>query len=229
MDALIAAVRNNAQWCDAVVRAQGGATRWSKGLWQSLSPPPRFYPDAITLTADATLGDVARVHPGRYRSVKDSFATLDLSSLGLKILFDAQWIHRAAGRAISATPVDGVTWRAVRDSADLAKWERSFRGNEDERVFAPELLRSSEICFIGGWREADCVAGAVCNRHAGVCAISNVFTPDDSRADYLADLVARAADWAGTDALVGYETDVTAWLALGFAALGRLRIWQQPP
>ena len=93
MDAVI----NNARWCDAVCRAQGLPTRFSDRVWVALRRLADFYPDAVTLSPSASPDEVLRdidTSPGC--SVKDSFASLDLSSYGFEVLFDAEWIHRPA-------------------------------------------------------------------------------------------------------------------------------------
>nr|WP_221472430.1 hypothetical protein [Amycolatopsis umgeniensis] len=56
-----------------------------------------MYPDAVTLSQDATVPEVLDgidTSPGC--SVKDSFACLDLAQAGFKVLFEATWIARTA-------------------------------------------------------------------------------------------------------------------------------------
>jgi hypothetical protein len=84
---------------------------------------PPYYPDAVTLDRSA-VGEriLERVDTSPGCSVKDSFASLDLSSAGFRVLFEAEWIQRTPGR-----PTLGGTalrWSRVREDAALIAWER---------------------------------------------------------------------------------------------------------
>jgi hypothetical protein len=108
------AVRENAEWCDWYVRARGVPTGFTDDLWFATRRTPEFYPDAVTLAADVSPAAVLdRIDTSPGASVKDSFATLDLSPYGFEILFEAQWITRPA-------PVDPVSdWTATPDGPDV--------------------------------------------------------------------------------------------------------------
>ncbi|MEZ0071362.1 hypothetical protein [Planotetraspora sp. GP83] len=115
---VLAAARNNAEWCDAMCRAHGMPGGFTESLFNPRKAPP-YYPDAVTLTPDATVAEVLRLldrravdgEPGG-ASVKDSFARLDLSAAGFRVLFEAQWILHLPSRRRSrdlplAMPSDG--------------------------------------------------------------------------------------------------------------------------
>ncbi|MDS0132262.1 hypothetical protein H5970_11085 [Amycolatopsis sp. CM201R] len=73
--------------------------------WTSPSRTPEYYPDAVTLTPDATAADILPfVDASAGCSVKDSFATLALP--GFSVLFEATWIACGPG-----VPEPG--WRRV--------------------------------------------------------------------------------------------------------------------
>ncbi|GAB3708465.1 hypothetical protein GCM10027598_12880 [Amycolatopsis oliviviridis] len=87
------AARVNARWCDTVCRTGTFTAR----VWKSQRRTPPLYPDAVTLTPDATVEDVLDgidLSPGC--AVKDSFACLDLAPAGFQLLFEATWITRTA-------------------------------------------------------------------------------------------------------------------------------------
>jgi hypothetical protein len=89
------AVRENAEWCDRYVRARGVPTGFTGSLWFASRRTPPFYPDAVTLVPDVPPAAVLeRIDTSSGASVKDSFATLDLSPYGFEILFEAQWFTR---------------------------------------------------------------------------------------------------------------------------------------
>ena len=90
---LRAAVANNAAWCDAVCRSHGYPGEFAVRTWISRRHDLPFYPNAITLSPEATAADTQAARaPDRAYSVKDSFARLDLAPAGLAPLFDADWI-----------------------------------------------------------------------------------------------------------------------------------------
>jgi hypothetical protein len=88
------AAAENASWCEAVCR--GG--RFGPRAWTHPRRTPLYYPDAVTLDPRATAADVLPFVDGSAGcSVKDSFATLDLSAEGFTVLFDATWIACGPG------------------------------------------------------------------------------------------------------------------------------------
>ncbi|MET0423371.1 MAG: hypothetical protein ABW046_05825 [Actinoplanes sp.] len=104
---LAAAVRENAEWCDLYCRAHRLPVSSDAKLWHTARRSPPYYPDAVTLDPATTEADVlGPIDSGPGCSVKDSFATLDLTPYGFRVLFEATWIHRPAG-----PPGTGETWR----------------------------------------------------------------------------------------------------------------------
>ncbi|RSD22124.1 hypothetical protein [Amycolatopsis eburnea] len=84
-------VAENASWCDLVWPGQ-----FRPRAWTSATRTPEYYPDAVTLSPDATAADVLPFIDGSAGcSVKDSFATLDLP--GFSVLFEATWLACGPG------------------------------------------------------------------------------------------------------------------------------------
>ncbi|WP_443058612.1 hypothetical protein [Streptomyces sp. NBC_00442] len=232
------AARNNAAWCAALCRAHGITGHAGARAWTSPHRTPLYYPDAVTLTPDASAQDVVGgidlTSPGA--SVKDSFAALDLSDDGFDVLFDAQWIHRPAPEAA------GEGWQLVLDEGELIAWEAAWARGESEGLFPADLLAAPDHAFLvdrdpRGAVRAGAVAsrsgavagtsGAVAGTSGAVVGISNLFAADDDLDAAWAgalDTVARA--WPGR-AVVGYESgdDLTAALRAGFTPAGPLRVW----
>ncbi|MFJ7210287.1 hypothetical protein [Amycolatopsis sp. NPDC098790] len=85
------AVAENAAWCALVCGGRFRARAWTSG-----TRTPEYYPDAVTLTPDATAADVLPFVDGSAGcSVKDSFATLELP--GFSLLFEATWLACGPG------------------------------------------------------------------------------------------------------------------------------------
>ncbi|MEV0096319.1 hypothetical protein [Streptomyces sp. NPDC050738] len=218
-DALVrAAALNNAEWCDAVSRTHGVKGAFGATAWTASRRTPPFYPDAVTLTAGADtpeiLGRVDIASGGC--SVKDSFGCLDLAADGFEVLFDAQWIHRAAG---APAPATDLQWQRVETAGELAAWEAAWDGGVTG-LFLPDLLGDETVAVFAGYDGSTLVAGAVANRSASVVGFSNTFGAWPGALAPIAEL------WPSLP-LVGYESgdDLDDALAQGFEAIGPLRIW----
>lgn len=115
---LRAAARNNAEWCAAMTRSHGLSGEFGPSAWTAPARTPPLHPDAVTLGPGADPADlVARIDtraPGA--TVKDSFADLDLGGAGFRVLFEARWIHRAAGPPAVAS---GLTQDMAADADTL--------------------------------------------------------------------------------------------------------------
>ncbi|UBU14045.1 hypothetical protein [Nonomuraea gerenzanensis] len=197
------AALDNARWCDLMCRAHGLPGTFTALAWTNPSRTPMYYPDAVTLSPEATAADLLpHIDAGPGASVKDSFATLDLP--GFEVLFEAQWIHRDAP-ARSAT-----SWQVVQDEAGLAAWERACgtRG-----LFRPALLAEARLVHA-----PDLSAGAVLTASGPAVGVSNVFGAWDG-------VVATAAELFPGRPLVGYESDPAPALRHGFTTVGPLRVW----
>jgi hypothetical protein len=95
---LQAAAENNASWCAAVCRAHGDEGHMYEAVWLHPTPAPKFYPNAVTLLEghserliELLTPTITQSNDSAY-SVKDSYAQVDLSSYGARVLFDAQWL-----------------------------------------------------------------------------------------------------------------------------------------
>jgi hypothetical protein len=244
MSLVVAAVVNNARWCDAVCRATGCDTTWVDGLWLNRSPAPPYYPNAVTLEPLGTAVQIARVRSmldgalPRPWTVKDSYRRLDLAPLEFDVLFEAEWIGLDADHQVGKPALGGGAWVPVTRDADLAAWEAAWRGADTDaspagvaRLFQPALLSDPDIRFLAGMRDGRIVGVAIANRSddgtGPVVGISNiVLTGGDLHSDGRG-VVAAVRDAFPGLPMVGYERgdDLTAMLALGFRSQGSLRIW----
>ena len=230
---VLAAARNNADWCAAVGRAHGLPGAFGGTAWTSADRTPLYYPDAVTLHPGAAPADflphIDTASPGC--SVKDSFATLDLGPDGFTELFGAQWIHRPAGAPVPATP--RLRPAPVRSDAGLSAWQAAWHGEGDADgdapdVFRPALLAEPSVLVLAVYDGSVLVGGAVLNSGAGLVGLSNLFAVDDAdQAEVRSCVLRAAAEHFPGLAVVGYEhgDDLAAALDSGFTAIGPLRIW----
>src|SRR6516225_1230278 len=180
------AIRNNAQWCHIVCRTHGSPGEFFDEIWINHAPLPRFYPNAQTL-AERSSRQINLIReligqglPSGW-AVKDSFASLDLTTCGFTPLFDAQWIWLTQERlkAVSSAPVSKVRWEIVRTDQMLAEWERAWcEVNHDTnraRVYLPALLEDRDVAILAARRGDQIVAGAIGNKSDGVIGWSNLF------------------------------------------------------
>ena len=231
--------RNNALWCDAVCRAHGLPGEFLAGLWLNRHPVPRFYSNAVTLSPKDPAGQRAWVEHLMTRrarfSVKDSFATLDLSRLGFDVLFEATWLWREpVRRAQESATHRALAWSVVRDAAGLARWEAAWAGLHagqvvpgSARIFRRGLLHEPGVALLAGARDGQVVAVAAANQTGEVVGLSNVFAPATEAAECWAGAVAFAAALFPGRPLVGYERgdDLARAQAVGFVPVGPLRVW----
>lgn len=193
------AVRNNAEWCDLVCRANGLATRWNTNVWKCERRSPPFYPDAVTLSPAATAAEVLTgIDSSAGCSIKDSFACLEFE--GFRILFEAQWIRRA--------PRDtAVEWKRLES---MRAWP----------AIHPDVFANPSVTALGAYEGDTLVGGAIANLTGSVVGISNVFGEWARAAD------AVSGCFPGVP-IVGYESgaELDAALGSGFEATGPLRVW----
>ena len=221
------AAANNADWCDLVCRSHGARTRFDDNAWTSETRTPAYYPDAVTLVPNPSVPDLmARIDVSTGCSIKDSFASLDLTADGFRVLFDAQWMVRES--AARRPSVASENWELVHTPGELATWEQAWRGVDGpEGIFTRELLDHDSVVVVASIADERVVAGAVLYRGATVVGISNFF----------ADPGLVPAGWSGclafADSLfpgstfVGYESGgaLVAARRHGFQPAGPLRVW----
>ena len=202
------AVRENAEWCDLVCRSHGLPTTFGDRVWHTARRSPPFHPDAETLDPAATADELlANIDTGPGCSVKDSFAVLDLTPHGFRLLFEAEWIHRPA-----AAP-DGDTTPTPAPAAAVegrSPWVRTRSGVPDDPAVA---------AFEGP-------AGRVVAHLSGaVVGLSNL-TGDPIDEAWTEAVNAITAACPGLP-IVGYETadDLPPARRAGFTATGPLRVW----
>ncbi len=186
-------------------------------MWVNAQAVPRFYPNAVTLRHDvaaideqrASLDILARSNPPGRWSVKDSFATLDLSRRGFDLLFDARWIRQLP--LLIARASSDFAWRRV-DASDN---------------FPADLFADENFAMFAGSRSGEVVAGGTLYRAEKVVGLSNVVAEPGDAVAVFRDLVALAAGLFPGLPIVGYESgnELTAAVNAGFELGDELRIW----
>jgi hypothetical protein len=231
------AATNNAEWCDLVCRSHGAQTLFDDDTWTSETRTPAYYPDAVTLVPDPSVRELlSRIDTSAGCSIKDSFASLDLTSHGFRTLFDAQWVVRASGArpALEATskarpaPEAGPRWEVVRTPSDLDAWEQAWVGGAGPTgIFGAELLDNDSVAVLAARANERVVAGAILNRSATVVGISNFFAESGVASAGWSGCLTLAGSLFPEATFVGYESgdrlvDVRHH---GFETVGPLRVW----
>ncbi len=228
-----AAARDNARWCDAVCRAHGLPGEFTADAWTSARRTPRYYPDAVTLSATApvehVLDRIDTASPGC--SIKDSFACLDLTGAAFRVLLEAEWIHRPGPDPAPDGQLD-IRWAPLSDAADLLTWAAAWgAGQQEPGLFPPALLADQAVTFLGGRLAGRLVAGCVATSSQAVVGVSNLFTLDgDLDAAWTDALGAVSRRFPGRP-VVGYERGdaLAAAVRHGFTPVGSLRVWLRDP
>ncbi|MFI6781321.1 hypothetical protein [Micromonospora sp. NPDC050276] len=148
--------------------------------------------------------------------MKDSFADLDLSGYGFRVLVDAPWIHRPRAAAPPVPPLSPVT-----TPDELAAWAAAHGGGE---LFRPTLLTDPRVRVLARRDDHGAITGgAVLSGGDDRYGVSNLFSHTDNPRDvWLAVCATHPAA-----SLVGYESlpDLPPALEAGFRTTGPLRIW----
>lgn len=235
LDRAATAARNNALWCDAVCRAHGIRTSLTGELWSSASRTPPYYPDAVTLSAGVGACDVlASVDAGEGCSVKDSFATLDLSSGDFAQLVDGHWLWRDADtdtqadsdtNSVTDTRADGRRWHRVTSTDEMHDWAQAWAADPDDAaILTPSLLAEPGV-FVLTTEHLE--AGAIVNLTGSVAGIGNVFDRGGDLIRAWREAVGAAGILAGRLPLVGWDAGdgLSAAVAAGFETTGPLTVW----
>lgn len=191
------AASNNAYRIEDVARAADIVSHRDADRWWAERRTPPFHPDAVTLRRGLTPAAVlAGTEPGPDRSVKDSFADVDLTADGFTVLLEGSWLWRGAAR--SASSGRGWTWSVSRTG------DMTARDAAGQTVASCNATRSGAVVGITN-ADAPGVDDVVAWREiaAGVAT----FAPN-------APLVA----WEP-------EAGVAVAVAAGFVVTGPMRVW----
>lgn len=221
------AALDNAALCTAMWRAHGLGVEIVEGCVACSGTPPRFYPNIVTVNSDADPQDQMRWIAERAERasgpffVKDSYRALQLDCFGFEPLFDAHWIHRAAGLD---SPTTLLNWRSLTTFEELVAWEAAWSESAEEPpLFLPAFLVQPAVTMLAGWSEGAIGAGCIVTTTGAVSGLSNVF------GNAIEAVSAAAAAFPGRD-LVGYESGDALATALraGFQTVGDLTVWKRP-
>jgi hypothetical protein len=234
------AALNSTRWYEAMFAAHGLRGETDGRVWLSHETPPPFHSNLVVLAPATTRADIeayaAEIERRRHTgwSLKDSFACLDLDSLGCSLLFEADWIWRDPGRAPAPGFTPGLSWVRLTTPSSLEDWEQAWSGDTRNdavplrtRQFPASLLDSPDHAFFAGLSEGRVLAGGIALRSPGAVGLSNVFSPPELLEHTWSALVSLvAAAFPGTP-IVGYERgdDLEIARGAGFAPVGKLRVW----
>ena len=228
-------VANSRGWYEAVLRPHGISGAITGGVWTCRQRVPPYYSNAITLDSSdpavqtEVLRDLAK-DLDRPFSVKDSFAALELAPLGLRPLFDAEWMWRDPSLDPPEHRLPDLEWQRVTSVEELERWEAAWRANgspADTRVFLPDLLTSGDVVLLAGYEGGRIVAGCAANHSPGVIGFSNFFAEDADREPVMASALAAVMLLAPGLPVVGFDSgaDLAHARRLGFHTVGALRVW----
>jgi hypothetical protein len=217
---------NNARWCDLVVRSHGGRGVFAQDAWTSPTRGPLLFPDAVTLIPSPRVPDLlSRIDSSPGCTIKDSFASLDLTADGFSILFEAQWIMSPAQPDREwSVPSE---WSKITDPDGMALWEVAwFHDNQPAGLLLPGLI-SEGVVVLGRIENDRVIAGGIVSRSAQAAGISNVFTEAGRGSETWSALAQCARAFFPDLPLIGYERDqeLAHAQSTGFHTAGELQVW----
>lgn len=217
---LRAAIDASIGWYEDLCSLHAVATSIHNGLWSSVTAPPPLHSDAVVVEPQVTADHVVDRLRGRAAAgVKDSFGTLGLQQHGMRLLFDAWWVHRPPATS-TALP---AAWSVVQTEADLAAWTAQ---HDTAAVLLPGILQRAHFRILVRRVDDQIVAGAVLRLGTGVVDVSNVHSVPGHTVDW-EEIAAVAAHHFPGRPLVGYErgSELTAAVDAGFSTQGPLRVF----
>jgi len=222
MSLLFAAVRNNAQWCELVAQSHGIDSQRVAGTWCTNGTMPPLYPNVVSLKPGIQHDAVSSICKDlpNHCGWKDSFGDLKLPEFGFRLLFEANWyaLTELHLRAENTDPASSVTSTAELDDW-IAAWGETPSGKS---IFLPELL-GSKVNFIFRKSEGTINSGLIANIGDDAVGITNIFGHNKG----ITECIKHAYECAKGLPLVGYGSDAELLNLeeLGFAGLGKLRVW----
>jgi hypothetical protein len=158
-------------------------------------------------------------------TIKDSFASLDLTADGFNVLFDAQWITSPADPDSEwSVPPD---WVQIADPDGFGLWEEAWCHPDGPRdILLPELL-SLGVVVLGRIENDRVIAGGIVSGNAGVAGLSNVFSGVGHESETWLALAQSARAFFPGLRLISYERgeELTHAQSSGFQTVGALQVW----
>ena len=204
----------------------GARVLFAQDAWTSPARTPPLFPDAVTLIPLPSVPDLlSRIDSSPGCTIKDSFASLDLTPYGFRALFDAQWIMSPTPPAKAWTvPSD---WTEFTDSDGLGLWEEAWCQDDGPSGLFLSGLLSEDVVVLGRRTNDRILAGGIVNRSVGAAGISNVFSEAGHGSETWSALAQCARTFFPDLPLIGYERGEALADAQksGFQAVGSLRVW----
>ncbi|MBZ0293258.1 MAG: hypothetical protein K8L99_11895 [Anaerolineae bacterium] len=221
---------NNAAWIDRAVSALGIGGEFTPVLWQNIHDMPPIFPNADTLGGTeaekmAAIEQLVAARSGKVVAIKDSWAQLDLRGLGFEILFQAQWLYRAA-QPLTPTPGD-LQIEPVTTAEGLRAFALACNGPDiPVEVYSPKLLNQPDIVWLAGKQDGRVVAGVTAVLADGLNGINNLFGETITQKQRM--LEAAVLAFPDQPACCYERGDLALYLASGFETAGDLQVWLRP-
>lgn len=224
-----ACARNNALWCDTVLKAAGARTAFHGGFWIAREKVLPLYPNIVTLSAKpaADLYAALEMLP-EGAAVKDSFDTLDLAPLGYRKRLSGTWLFRPP--VSEKRPPISTGWHRISHSEALKRWLAGWNADESLHAILPsKLLEKKTVDFSAIVKDGAIKAGGIFNtgpklEGKEVVGLSNVFC----RRSWLYTALHGLLEPYAQKPVCTYEEDdgvLPVYRQLGFDPCGRLGVW----
>lgn len=224
------AIENNVSWCDLIFRTNDQKTDLYPQYWINRGIQIPYYPDFITRTPSLSFqvhDTIKKLPVGSY--IKDSFATLDLTTLGYDKLFKNTWLTWCpeSNQQIGSDHSPDNSIETIKSPKHLAKWMTTWEpeGKTASLIFHPKLLLNSDIKFVAVVVENKVIAGAVFNINpVGTVGISNLFGNKNNQQKIISFTIRSYPEH--TIVTYGSDNEIAMYQKLGFVTAGALTVWQ---
>ncbi|MBS4174806.1 hypothetical protein [Bacillus sp. FJAT-49736] len=215
------AVLNNVSWCGTICETHGIQHFLKENIWSVRQKAPTYYPEVITVSRITALEVIKEVvGKGNVISIKDSYAKLDMTTLGFELLFAAEWIFHAP---VLEKDSLSVGWKEITSETDLKKWTAACSLTN---IIRSDLLRKDNVkIFLH--ENNDGVSGFIANFNADVVGISNVFSNNYHDKSLWREIPIIISTLFPGIPIVGYEhgDDLFSAKLSGWSSLGPLLVW----
>jgi ribosomal protein S18 acetylase RimI-like enzyme len=231
-DDVALAARAAAAWHGAWLAALGLRWKQTPTAWRALDPPPVIYWSAITLDAAARAEDVRDCRG----TVCDSWSAVDLAAHGFDLWAEEPWFRREPAQLPAEDPPTELEIVRVSTAPEVEEFERasvSGFGGDDARV-APgsihpaSILADERMTMLTGRVDGRAVSVAMSYRTDDAVGVYGVATLPSARGRGYASALTRALVDPPLPATLSPSTVAESlYRRLGFAPVGRLRMWQR--
>ena len=245
---LASAARNIADWHEASLKPLGIECRRTPGLWYQQSAGPVIYLNSVTLASVREypgimdeIAEMASVYGSAGFSFLDSWAELDLTTLGFRKMDLEPWYFRFPAPMPAAEFPPGLAIEEVSDAGTLREFEQAtwdgFESGSPVREAGlggqhhPGTLEQSAMHYFVGRLNGKVVSSSIAYTSDDVLGVFGVSTLPEYRSRGFGEALTWAATLVAPNLpahLEPSETGAAMYRRMGYEDIGKNAHWFRP-